>query len=102
MPNWKAAGPDHSQGFCFKKATSQHPKLKQHIQECECWSSTYMDDRWKHSTHHGRQEQRNSYRKLQTNCLPSTDAETVDKYILRRNVWTFELPGIIAKRTERM
>ena len=32
MSNWKAAGPDHVQGFSFKKATSLHPKLKQHIQ----------------------------------------------------------------------
>ena len=35
--------------------------------------------------------------KLQTNCLPSTDVETLDKYIHRSNVWTFELPGLIAK-----
>ena len=34
MSNWKAAGPDHVQGFWFKKATSLHPKLKQHPQEC--------------------------------------------------------------------
>ena len=34
MSNWKAAGPDHVQGFWFKKATSLHPKLKQHLQEC--------------------------------------------------------------------
>ena len=31
MSNWKAAGPDHVQGFWFKKATSLHPKLKQHL-----------------------------------------------------------------------
>ena len=34
MSNWKAAGPDHVQGFWFNKATSLHPKLKQHLQEC--------------------------------------------------------------------
>ena len=34
MPNWKAAGPDHVQGFWFKKATSLHSKFKQHLQEC--------------------------------------------------------------------
>ena len=34
MTNWKASGPDHAQGFWFKKATSLHPKLKQHLQEC--------------------------------------------------------------------
>ena len=34
MSNWKAAGPDHVQGFRFKKATSLHPKLKQNLQEC--------------------------------------------------------------------
>ena len=33
-PNWKAAGPDHVQGFWFKKANSLHPKLEQHLQEC--------------------------------------------------------------------
>ena len=83
MSNWKAAGPDHVQGFWFKKATttSLHPKLKYIV--CECWTSTYMDDRRTHSTHHERQEQRNSCRKLQTNYLPSTDVETVNKYILR-------------------
>ena len=32
-----------------------------------------------------------SYRQLQT------DVETVDKYIPRSNVWTFEMPLIIAK-----
>ena len=47
-----------------------------------------MDDRRTHSTHYGKQEKRNSCRKLQPNCLPSTDVETVDKYILR--IWTFE------------
>ena len=34
MSNWKAAGPDHAQGFWFEKATSLHPKLKQHLQAC--------------------------------------------------------------------
>ena len=34
MFNWKAAVPDHVQGFCFKKDTKQHSKLKQHLQEC--------------------------------------------------------------------
>ena len=35
MSNWKAAGPDHVQGVWFKKvATSLHPELKQHLQEC--------------------------------------------------------------------
>ena len=34
MSNWKAGGPDHIQGFRFKKATSLHPKLNQHSQEC--------------------------------------------------------------------
>ena len=34
MSNWKAAGPDHVQGFWFKKVTNLHPKLKQHLQEC--------------------------------------------------------------------
>ena len=56
-----------------------------------------MDDRRTHSTHHERQEQKNSCRKLQTNCMPSTDVETVDKYILRSNVWTFEFTGIFTK-----
>ena len=60
---------------------------------CGCWTSTYMDDRRTHSTHH----ERNSCRKLQTYCLPPNDVETVDKYILSSNVATFELPGIIAK-----
>ena len=69
---------------------------------CEYWTSTYMDDRRTHSIHHGKQEERNSCRKLQTNCLPPTDVENVDEYILRSNVWTFELPGIISMRTERM
>ena len=32
--NWKATGPNHVQGFWFKKATSLHPKIKQHLQEC--------------------------------------------------------------------
>ena len=34
MSHWKAAEPAHVQGFWFKKATSLHPKLKQHLQEC--------------------------------------------------------------------
>ena len=34
MSNWKAARPNHVQGFWFKKATSLHPKLKKHLQEC--------------------------------------------------------------------
>ena len=34
LSNWKAAGPDHVQGFWFKKATGLHPKLKQHLQVC--------------------------------------------------------------------
>ena len=34
ISNEKAAGPDHVQVFLFKKATSLHPKLKQHLQEC--------------------------------------------------------------------
>ena len=34
MSNWKASGPDYVHGFWFKKATSLHPKLKQHLQEC--------------------------------------------------------------------
>ena len=34
MSNCKAAGPDHVQGFWFKKATSLHHELKQHLQEC--------------------------------------------------------------------
>ena len=34
MSNWKAAGPDHVQGFWFKKATSLHSKLKHHLKEC--------------------------------------------------------------------
>ena len=28
MSNGKAAGPDHVQGFWYKKASSLHPKLK--------------------------------------------------------------------------
>ena len=64
MSNWKAAGPDYVQGFWFNKATSLNPKLKQHMQECVCWISTYMDDRIMHSTHHERQTQRDSFRKL--------------------------------------
>ena len=53
-----------------------------------------MNDRRTHITHRERQEQRNSCRKLQTNCLPSTDVETVDKHILKSDVWTFEFPEI--------
>ena len=34
MSDWIAAGPDHVQGFWFKKATSLHPKLKKHLQVC--------------------------------------------------------------------
>ena len=56
-----------------------------------------MDDRSMHGTYHERQEQRNSYNKLQTTCWPSTDVETVDKYILRSNGWRFELSGSIDK-----
>ena len=52
-----------------------------------------MDDRRTHITDHERPEQRDSGRKLQTNCLPSIDVETVDKYILRSNVWTLEILG---------
>ena len=102
MSSWKAAGPDHVQGFWFTKAIiGLHSKLKRHLQECVN-ESTYMGDKRTHSIHHERQEQRNSCRKLHTNCLPSTDVETFDKYILRSNIWTFELPGIIAKWTEGM
>ena len=57
---------------------------------CECWKNTYMDDRSTHSTNHERQEKRDNRMKLQIDCLPSTDVETVNKYILRSNVWTFE------------
>ena len=90
MSNRKAAGPDHVQGFWFKKATSLHPQTQTtSTKVCECWSSTYMDDKRTHSTHHEIQVQRNSCRKLQTNCFPPTDVETVDKYILKSNVWTF-------------
>ena len=60
-------------------------------------ASTYTDDRRMRNTRRERQEQSGSCRKLQTNCLLTTDAKTVDKYILRSNVWTFELPEIIAK-----
>ena len=67
MSNWKAAAPDHVQGFWFRKDTNLHPKLKQHLQECV----KYLNG-------------------LHTNWLPSTDVETVDKYILRSNVWTLE------------
>ena len=91
MSNWKVAGRDHVQGFWFKKATQPTTSV------CQYWSRTSVDDRRMHSIHHERQEQRNSCRKLHTNCLPSTDMESVDKYVLRSNVWTFELPGIIAK-----
>ena len=35
MSYWKAAGSDHVyKDFGLKKATSLHPKLKQHLQEC--------------------------------------------------------------------
>ena len=34
MSNLKSAVPDHVQGFWFKKTTSVHSKLKQHLQEC--------------------------------------------------------------------
>ena len=34
MSNWKAARPNHIQGFWFKKATSIHHKLKQNLQRC--------------------------------------------------------------------
>ena len=34
ISNWKAAGPDHVQGVWFKKPTSLHPKLKQHLPYC--------------------------------------------------------------------
>ena len=34
MSNGKAAGSDHIQEVWFKEATSLHPKLKQHLQEC--------------------------------------------------------------------
>ena len=47
-----------------------------------------MDGIRTHNTHRERQEQRNNCRKLQTIFFPSTDVETVDKYILRSNVWT--------------
>ena len=58
----------------------------------------YMYDKRMHSTRHERQEeQMNSCRKSQTKYVSSTDVETVDKYILRSNVWTFEYPGIIGK-----
>ena len=62
MSNWKAAGPDYVQGFWFKKATSLHPTFV-NARQVPTWM---------------------------TNCLPSTNVETVDKYILRANVWTFE------------
>ena len=41
MSNWKVAGPDHIQGFWFKKATCLHPKLKQHLQEWMTEIKTY-------------------------------------------------------------
>ena len=72
--NWKVAGPDHIQGVWFKKTTSLHPKLKQHLQECvnigqvptgmEGGTVLIMKDK-----------QRDSCRKLQTKCLPSTDVD---------------------------
>ena len=37
----KASGPDYVQGFWFKKATSLHPKLKQHSQERVNTGSVY-------------------------------------------------------------
>ena len=55
MFNWKEAGLDHVQGFFVQGRTS---------------------------THHERQ--RDSCRKLQTNFLPSTDVETVNKYIFHK------------------
>ena len=100
MSDWKAAEPDHVQGFWFKKATSLHTKLKQHLQECvnagvvPTWMTEgrtvlIMKDNSKGTV----------VGNYISNCLPSTDVETVDKYVLRSNVWTFELPATIAKRT---
>ena len=96
MSNWKAAGPDHVQGFWFKKATSLHPKLKQHLQELVNTGQvpTWLTDE---CTVPMKDKSKGTCRKLQTNSLPPTDVETVDQYILRSNVWTFELPRIIAK-----
>lgn len=31
MSNWKAAGPDHVQGFWFKKMTELHPRLQEFL-----------------------------------------------------------------------
>ena len=83
MSNWKAAGPDHVQEFWFKKATSLHPKLIQHLLEClnagavptwmtEGWTVLIMKDKSKGIV------------------VGNYRLETVDKYI------PFELPGIIA------
>ena len=69
MSNWKAAGPDHVQGFWFESHRSTSQTLITSTGVCECWRITYMDDRRTHKFHHERQ--RDSCRKLQTNCLPS-------------------------------
>ena len=34
MANWKAAGPDLSRGYWFKKLPGLHPRLQLHLQEC--------------------------------------------------------------------
>ena len=82
MPNWKSAGPDHVQGFWFKKATGLHPKPKQHLQECVNAGKVPM---WM-------TEARIVLNKSKGTAVGNyrpIDVETVDKCILRSNVWAF-------------
>ena len=89
MSNWKAAGSDNVQGFWFKRTTSLHSKLTQHLQECV---NAGQVPTWMTEGHTVLIMKDKNKGTVVGNyiCLRSADVETVDMYILRNNVWTFE------------
>ena len=49
MTNWKLFGPDCVQGCCFKRFSTLHSRLTEHLQTCVVVDNVPMDDKRKNN-----------------------------------------------------
>jgi len=86
MSNWKAPGPDGVRGFWFKKFTVVLPMLVEALATCLREGDTGMDGYWSNGAHSERPCKRYCCWQLPTHNMFTTDVETVNGNICRKDL----------------
>ena len=75
MTNWKLFGPDCVQGCCFKRFSTLHSRLTEHLQTCVVVDNVPMDDKRKNNIDLERSRERKCYQQLPPYRMSTTYVE---------------------------